>query len=177
MAQSNKIPILRYISTDIRKTYKGIIDSLGLHGKTLKTDTWNEVNTEYPIKADKYIELDKARVRLAKEMGYDAVVGDIRDMPFEDEEFDNIIDLSTIDHVPDFKPVLKEYYRVLKEDGLLVVVVWLGDRKRREEDWGGYQYWFNEEDFLKDNPFNLEGESPYLLEDEGTYLKMFKFRK
>jgi SAM-dependent methyltransferase len=56
------------------------------------------------------------------------IEGDIRKMPFEDEEFDVVMDLSTLDHIPykDTKKALEEYRRVLKKDGHALLISWTG---------------------------------------------------
>lgn len=165
-------------SDPIRKTYREMVEGFGLEGRTLKTDTWNETETEFPIKADKYIELDAERVRKAQRLGYDVVLGDVRQLPFEDESFDNVVDLSTIDHVVDYQNALAEYKRVLKPGGTLILVCWFDeDREGRIEDWGGFQYWFNEADFRRSFPFKILGETDNLVEDTTSYLKLFYCKK
>lgn len=54
------------------------------------------------------------------------VQGDIRNLPFENEKFDLIVDLSTIDHVlpKDMSQVIREYDRVLEPDGIILLVAW-----------------------------------------------------
>jgi len=166
--------ISKYIATDIRKTYRNLVKGLITEGKTLKTDTWNETMTDYPIEADKYIELDEERVREARKRGYDVVSGDIRKLPFRDNSFDNVVDLSTIDHMIDYEVALKEYSRVLVAGGKLLIIVWLDkDRERRLEEWGGYQYWFPEEEFVRKLPFKIIDEYAPLVADIDSYLKLF----
>ncbi len=47
-------------------------------------------------------------------------------LPFASDNFDLVLDLSTIDHIPfdKAKEVFTEYYRVLKPNGLLAVAFW-----------------------------------------------------
>lgn len=51
---------------------------------------------------------------------------DATKMTIEDEFFDRIICLSTIEHIPDDRSAVKEMARVLKPDGLLAITVPLG---------------------------------------------------
>lgn len=79
-----------------------------------------------------------------------AIQGDIRNLPFEDEFFDIILDLSTLDHIPEDKvpKVLQQYKRVLKKDSILVLIFWYSSfsvkfvyiRRKRESD---TQYYFS----------------------------------
>ena len=52
--------------------------------------------------------------------------GSIRNLPFRNDSFDILLDLSTLDHVPEDQvvDVLQEYNRVLKKDGILVLIFW-----------------------------------------------------
>jgi O-antigen biosynthesis protein len=43
------------------------------------------------------------------------------DLQFPDAYFDCIVSFETIEHVPEFKKVLNEFHRVLKNDGLLII--------------------------------------------------------
>ena len=54
------------------------------------------------------------------------IQGDIRNLPFKNNSFDILLDLSTLDHIPENQiiDVLQEYKRVLKKDGILVLIFW-----------------------------------------------------
>jgi len=122
--------------------------NLGGH-KVLKTDTWNETEMNLPIKADAYLELDSYRVQRALSSGYNAIQGDIRQIPFPDGEFGTVIDLSTIDHIPDYEKAIQEYHRVLKNDAIALIVGWLLTWRawQAKANWGGKQYWFKAGEF------------------------------
>lgn len=117
---------------EIHKLYRTIAESMNTDERVLKTDVWNETVTEYPI-MDLFtdivaIESHRGRVEEARARGYDVVEGSIESLPFKNEEFDLVMDFSTIDHVFDYKKVLEGYNRVLRTLGKLSVVVWLGDK-------------------------------------------------
>jgi SAM-dependent methyltransferase len=136
-------------------------------GRILKTDLWNCAETEFPIATllpnVTCIEVDEARVAKAKRRhpGCDFRVGSVTDLPFADDEFDTVLDFSTIDHVADPARVLDEYQRVLKPGGRLVLVVWLavGETAEEETAWGGKQYFFEMKPFvnLLKSRFRIEG--------------------
>lgn len=58
--------------------------------------------------------------------------GDIRNLPYRKNQFDMVIDLSTLDHVKasDVPKVLEEYGQVIKNNGLLFLVVWCARKKK-----------------------------------------------
>lgn len=104
----------------------------------LKTDLHNETNKDsIPILGNlkhfailDAIELDSLTVKKARasHKGYNITIrnGDIRKLPYLDNYYDLILDLSTVDHVlPDeLERVIKEYNRVLKIDGRLLLIIW-----------------------------------------------------
>jgi len=77
------------------------------------------------------------------------VQGDIRRIPFRDEMFDAVLDLSTLDHIPmdDMPLALAGYARVLKEDGQLLLIFWCGDEKTVKEShaapWGPARIYYS----------------------------------
>lgn len=46
---------------------------------------------------------------------------DLRDLDYKDEFFDVIMCTEVIEHVPDYKKVLKEFERILKKGGILII--------------------------------------------------------
>lgn len=87
--------------------------------------------------------------------------GDIRQLEFDDNYFDTIIDLSTIDHIApkDIPSVLDWYKRVLKKDWKILLVVRTGnpwdnvviDSDIEWTEWNSWnQYYFNKEWFEKE---------------------------
>lgn len=103
------------------------------------------------------LECDRDAIAKAKTVlpGINYVSGDIRALPFADNSFDLILDLSTIDHIPesDVSLALSEYARVAP---VLVLVAWCsGDlelvRMRNAVPWRPEnQYLFFREKLLLD---------------------------
>lgn len=77
--------------------------------------------------------------------------GDIRDLPYEDSTFDIVLDLSTIDHIPqkDIERTISEYHRVTKD--YLLLIIWYGerdlvDRTNTKKFDPANQYYFDQEE-------------------------------
>ena len=58
----------------------------------------------------------------SKNSDIETVEGDLEDMPFEDETFDMVFSSLALVHLKKIEPFLDECYRVLKDDGKLVLV-------------------------------------------------------
>ncbi|MBI2629026.1 class I SAM-dependent methyltransferase [Candidatus Pacearchaeota archaeon] len=63
-----------------------------------------------------------------KNIGYkntakNKVIFDARNIPFKNNEFDQVIILDVLEHIKDHKGVLNEIYRILKKNGRLVISV------------------------------------------------------
>ncbi|MDP3093698.1 MAG: class I SAM-dependent methyltransferase [bacterium] len=59
----------------------------------------------------------------AENSGSDFRVGDIRQMPFEDDFFDAIVSFGAIEHFPETEKAIAEIYRVLKNSGTALITV------------------------------------------------------
>ena len=68
------------------------------------------------------IDLSERMVELARERGVDARVGDVQELPFEDESFDVAVAAWMLYHVPDLERALAELARILRPGGRLVAV-------------------------------------------------------
>lgn len=66
--------------------------------------------------------IEKAYVHL-KEKKVDFKIGDICSMPYSDNFFDKIIISEVLEHINDDKKAVKELYRVLKKNGVLLITV------------------------------------------------------
>jgi len=133
----------------------------------LKTDLWNEgVDYDREILGhikNKYNNLSLYGTDISSEVCILAKKrfpfikikhGDIRKLPFKSDTFDFIIDLSTIDHVPEnnVNKVITEYNRVLKNEGIVVLVFWKGNfitRKIKKLKDTDVQYYFSAKKMLE----------------------------
>ena len=112
--------------------------------------------------------------------GFETVVADARDLPFPDASFDQVLLVSTLEHIgadnelygsqgsPDDKgraSALRELRRILRPDGSLLVTVPLGE----PGDYG----WFRQEDttgwtrLFTDAGYFIEEQEAYELGDDG----------
>lgn len=103
--------------------------------RILKIDLWNEgVETSRDIlgkfgKTDAFsFDLSKNICCLAKERLNEVgiVQATCQNIPYASSNFDLLLDLSTIDHIPFNKTtqVFEEYYRLLKPKGMLAIAFW-----------------------------------------------------
>ena len=108
--------------------YRSIAQNLsGGDLKVLRTDCYNEC-IDYgiipfirgKIENISCLELEKLRVQHAKLKypQYDIRQGDLTKCPYKDNEFDVILDFSTIDHIPKFEKTLDEYTRAVSYIGI-----------------------------------------------------------
>jgi SAM-dependent methyltransferase len=68
------------------------------------------------------IDISERMVELARARGVTARVGDVQDLPFEDESFDAALAAWMLYHVPDVERGVAELARVLRPGGRLVAV-------------------------------------------------------
>ncbi len=66
------------------------------------------------------VDQSEAMVGVQRSKGIDARVGDVQDLPFDDEEFDAAVAAWMLYHVPDLDRGLAELARVLRPGGVLV---------------------------------------------------------
>ncbi len=67
--------------------------------------------------SEEYVRLAKKKIGKGK-----FVVGSVTNIPFKDNSFDYIFTVDVLQHVPDLRQALSELYRVLKKEGVLIVV-------------------------------------------------------
>lgn len=140
----------------ILETYLKIAKKLSGEGLViLKTDAFNEANgrpIEGGIAGNIKGEIHIIEIR-PEYIGKAQLIGglkvsrqDIRDIKYDTETFDVVMDFSTIDHVRDWRLVLKEYNRVLKPGGTASIIYWAKPALEYE----GGQFYFPEGSFEKD---------------------------
>ena len=175
--------IFSNINLPIHQRYSMMVDHLSFVAPIMKTDLWNEFNTSYPISADIFVEIDPVMVQKGKEKGLNAFAFSITDLPLENESVSTVIDLSTIDHIEDPFPALKEYRRVLKKEerSNCYIVCWMGNKaSEKMTNWDGLQYYFHEIDFLKkiyQSGFYIEAHNNFAgLGDSQCYLEFFHLK-
>jgi SAM-dependent methyltransferase len=107
----------------------------GRSGAVLKTDLYDEYRTQglFPALTEQFdrvcgIDIDPEVVAGSAERhpGLEALVADVRSLPFADSSFDAVVSNSTLDHFDGPAPVassLAEIRRVLRPGGALVVTM------------------------------------------------------
>jgi SAM-dependent methyltransferase len=138
-------PVTKYLTEVYRlMATKGC--SLG-GARVIKLDLWNEgIEVErtilpylvktFPQKEFFAFDISESVVRMAKNKitkEVNLLQADLLHMPFRDSSFDILLDLSTLDHVPDVSSALKEYERVLKDKGILLLI-FLTDHVANKEE-------------------------------------------
>lgn len=129
MDQDDLFRVYKHYATRSREVARGVV---------LKTDTFNECGKRdqcVPV-VDKLeatevhcVEIDGARAAICQEKFPVVHVhhADLLEVKFDDGKFDTILDISTIDHVYDYRALLDRYAGWLKVGGTLLVIVWLAD--------------------------------------------------
>jgi len=76
-------------------------------------------------KSDNYfgIEPNKEAVEIMKKQGYNVEVGSGENLRFDDETFDTVTCFHVIEHTIKGKEIIKEAFRVLKNNGIFILVV------------------------------------------------------
>lgn len=120
-----------------KKLFAGVMDYFGVdlnHKKLLKLDLWNEATHTslleqfYERGADIYgVDISPVVVGKAdskfRDISHEFKAGDIRNLPFEDNQFDIVFSLGTIEHIEDSQRAIDENFRVLKKGGIIIVGV------------------------------------------------------
>jgi ubiquinone/menaquinone biosynthesis C-methylase UbiE len=96
-------------------------------------------------------------------------------MPFEYSSFDALVDFSTIDHIHDYRVALKEYGRVVKNGGIVLITVWTSkDKQDVSSDPEVYtldptgkhrQYYFDADEFME----SILATGNLRVQDAGVY--------
>lgn len=163
-------------------------EALALDGEEktiLKTDAYNEFR-DWPVGGIAphlrgkvvLVELDEgvASEAQARYSDLEIKVGDIRELDFEENTFDVVLDLSTIDHIPcaDTSRVLEEYARVLRPEGNLVVVCWT---MLEDDESGGAAQTYHSRERLRSeliSRFHIWSEEVLMTDPAGRELVLWK---
>ncbi len=125
-------PLARFYYTTIQDTVQNLASSPLI----LKTDLWDHAIEPFNgnledltgtaaqgeicgIDVSRFVCEEAGKKRLAK-----ILVADIRALPFKDNVFDTLLDISTCDHISldELPNCLQDYWRVLRENGKLFMV-------------------------------------------------------
>lgn len=80
--------------------------------KTMKNHGWNVTGLDF----------DQNAVINSRKKGIDVYLGSLMNQKFDDNSFDAIVMSHVLEHVPDPVILIKEIYRVLKTDGVLISI-------------------------------------------------------
>lgn len=95
-------------------------------------------------------------------------IGDYTKLDFPDKTFDGIYTMETLVHVPDHKKALKEFYRVLKPNGKLVLFEYsICSRKQMTPKMLEILDMVNEESGMHSLPHFIHDRFPKILKDTG----------
>ena len=95
-------------------------------------------------------------------------IGDYTELDFPNETFDGVYTMETLVHVTDYKKALKEFYRVLKPNGKLVLFEYsIASRKKFSPKELKIADMINEESGMHSLPHFLHDKFPQILKDSG----------
>ena len=151
----------RYTVWDVMKDFEV---SMGRGSRVLEAGCGNGKNLVYLRGMGHYVEgidFSKRLVVYSRARGINVCLGDIRSMPYMDNEFDYVISVAVIHHISTYEGrvmAIREMYRVLRPGGRMLVTVWaveqdersrrdvvLGDNMIPFEGGDRYYYIFNRE--------------------------------
>ena len=101
----------RYVFKPALKAIRGNVLDVGCRTGLTLEQLENGVGIDISLK-----DLKKSRRK-----GLNVVLGDGENLPFKDYSFATILCMQTIEHFPDFISALREFYRVLENDGVLLL--------------------------------------------------------
>jgi SAM-dependent methyltransferase len=137
------------------------VELVGVDAKKLKTDIYNEVRDRgnmYPLLMPNcsFLDINKKYCKIMAKRYPDAEIkeGDIRAIPYTDDTFDLVVDLSTIDHIAEYKTALREYKRILKMGGVLLLSVWV-DNEQQIKRHNQYRHKYSNFNSSINNMFNI----------------------
>ncbi len=102
------------------------------------------------------VDISQYAVDNAKKVYQNALVGDIRQLPFADESFDFVMSMDLLGHIPiqDKDQTLAEIYRVLKPAG--ITIHYIETRRLNNDLEKKYPELYHENFIMKDGHFGME---------------------
>lgn len=97
----------------------------------------------------------------------DFKVMDYTDLKFPDKKFDGVYTMETLVHVPDYRKALRQFYRILKPKGRLVLFEYSMSPKKDIPDNLEPYLMLIEESGMHSLPYFVHGSFPQLLEKAG----------
>ncbi len=82
---------------------------------------------------------------------------DVQDLPFDDESFNGIFLYDSLQHIQNRELALSECMRVLKPEGMIIIIEWT--KKKIEEEYKKYGYkidFINPEEYVKQNDISIK---------------------
>ncbi len=81
------------------------------------------------------VDLNAERLALAQDKHLNVMMGDGTRLPFEDNQFDTVISMEVLEHVPDMRLMMEDVYRVLNDGGCWIISVPNVTLRSRYEMW------------------------------------------
>jgi len=110
------IMILNFLKSKIDKKGR-ILDAGCGEGRFSKYFIENRANITSMDFSEEYIRIAKKNINKGK-----FVIGSVTKLPFKDNSFDYIFSVDVLQHVPDLEKAIKEFFRVLRKGGTLIIV-------------------------------------------------------
>jgi ubiquinone/menaquinone biosynthesis C-methylase UbiE len=112
----------------IWKNVAQFIDALPTNSKILDVGCGNGKNMLYRTDLQFYgIDISNKLIDICKEKNLNVIEASMTNIPFDDDSFDGMICIASYHHLSnddDRKQALDEMYRLLKNNGLLLITVW-----------------------------------------------------
>jgi len=102
------------------------------------------IGSQAPCKRIRGIEISPPAAAWLQKRGLEVIEGDVRDMPYEDGEFNLVTCLHVLEHCPEPDRALAEMWRVVKPGGYVYVVVPRQDGVNGERKGAHYSYFTSE---------------------------------
>jgi ubiquinone/menaquinone biosynthesis C-methylase UbiE len=108
--------ILDFLKKRINQKKK-ILDAGCGEGRFSRYFIENKANITSMDFSEEYIRLAKKNLKKGR-----FVIGSVTNLPFKDNSFDFIFSVDVLQHVPDLEKAIKEFFRVLRKGGALIIV-------------------------------------------------------